>query len=171
MKLIEALKKTKDLAKKADDLKDKIQKHHAHMDFENPVYGEKQKDTVAGWVQAYLDIVKEIARLRIAIQKTNLETKVTIELAETSPELSIAEWIHWRRDLAALSSNVWRHLNDNGLKDGQMRHSGTQEITESKVIRYYDPAERDKWLEHYRAQPSTIDAHLEVVNATTDLIE
>ena len=43
-------------------------------------------------------------------------------------------------------------------------------MTEVRVRRYYDPAQRDEKLELYRSEPSTIDATLEVSNAVTDLI-
>lgn len=38
MKLIEALKKVKDLARKADDLKGKVSAYCAHLSFETPTY-------------------------------------------------------------------------------------------------------------------------------------
>ncbi len=44
-------------------------------------------------------------------------------------------------------------------------------ITQIRIRRYYDPAVRDAKRELYRGEPSIIDGVLEVVNATTDLIE
>ena len=74
MKIIEGLKKIKDLQKKADDLLDKVKRHSAYLNYETPVYKD-QKTQVNEWIQSYGDILKEILRLRIAIQKTNLDTK------------------------------------------------------------------------------------------------
>jgi len=42
MKIIEALKKIKDLQRKADDIKDKIGTYCADLDCENPVYVDQK---------------------------------------------------------------------------------------------------------------------------------
>lgn len=170
MKLIEAMKKIKDLQKKAEDIRGKVAVHCAHMSFETPVYGDKQRDQVREWLQAHGDILKEILRLRIAIQRTNLQTNVKVILGEVTVEKTIAEWIHRRRDLAKLAEEAWRKLTDKGLKEGKTQTS-QGEIVEVKIVRNYDPRERDQQIEHFRSEPSTIDATLEVTNAITDLIE
>lgn len=172
MKLIEAMKKLKDLGIKADDLRKKVSQHCAALSFETPVYGEKQRETVMGWIQSHTDIMQEIARLRVAIQKTNIATLVDIDLGGKKVTKSIAEWIHRRRDLAKLDLDMWSKLTDRGLKEGSLAASqagGT--ATEVKIVRYFDPGERDAKMELYRSEPMVIDATLEVVNAVTDLIE
>lgn len=170
MKLIEAMKKCKDLARKADDIKAKIAQNSAHLSFETPTYGDKQRDQVREWLQSHEDIQKEILRLRVAIQKTNMATTVAIELGEKQVTKTIAEWIHRRRDLAKADMSAWANLSDKGLKEGVGKNS-LGEALEVKIVRNFDPVERDKKLELYRSEPSIVDATLEVVNATTDLIE
>jgi len=169
MKLIEALKQIQELQRKADDIKDKVAKHSAHLNIETPVYTD-QKKQVKEWVQSYSDILKEILRLRIAIQRTNLETDVTIELDGKGVTKTIAEWIHRRRDLASREAQVWGNLTDRGLKEGTMKQS-TEQLVDVKIVRCYDPEERDKKLSLYQGEPTIIDAKLEVVNAVTDLVE
>lgn len=169
MKLIEAMKKVKALQEKADDLRTKISKHSADLDYETPLYTD-QKKQVAEWLQAHSDIMKEILKLRIAVQRTNLATDVTITLGDKDVTKSIAEWIHRRRDLAGLELEAWRKLTDRGLKEGSIQQS-TGQIREVKIRRYFDPVERDKKQELYRSEPQVIDATLEVINAVTDLIE
>jgi hypothetical protein len=44
-------------------------------------------------------------------------------------------------------------------------------VIEKKIVRHFDPAERDRMRELYRSEPTIIDSTLETVNATTDLIE
>lgn len=172
MKLIEAMKKIKGLVEKAADLRKKIQQYAADLDFETPTYGtaDDQKTTVQGWIQSHSDVLKEILHLRVSIQRTNLATQVTIQIGDKSVSKSIAEWIHRRRDLAQLDMTAWAQLTDRGLKEGlaQTTSGGTKEV---KIRRYYTPAERDAKIEVYRSEPGLIDATLEVVNATTDLIE
>ena len=170
MKLIQAMKKCKDLAIKAEDLRDKIGTYCCDLTIETPTYADQRK-TVDGWLQAHSDILKEILSLRVAIQRTNLATNVEIELDGRHVKKSIAEWIHRRRDLAKLEQSAWAKLGDRGLKEQNVRTTADGPTTEIRVRRYFDPETRDNSVEKYRTEPSVIDATLEVVNATTDLIE
>lgn len=169
MKLIEAMKKIKDLRIKADDLRKKVGTYCADQSHETPVY-DNQKAKVKEWTQGYSDILKEILSLRVAIQKTNLQTDVTMELGGKQVTKTIAEWIHRRRDLADLERSIWANIGDRGLREGTIQTS-TGEKTEVKIRRYYDPEERDKNVELFRSEPSVIDSTLEVINAVTDLVE
>jgi len=171
MKLIEAMKKLKDLNVKAEDLRKKVSLNCADLSIETPLYGADQKATVDGWIQAHGDLLKEILRLRLAIQRTNLATQVAIQLDGKAVTKSIAEWIHRRRDLAKLDMAMWGSLGDRNLKEQNVQTSPGGPVTEVRIRRYYDPAQRDAKLELYRSEPSVIDATLEVSNAVTDLIE
>ena len=174
MKIIEALKKIKDLRRKADDLKDKIGKHCADLDCETAVYPDQRRQ-VSEWLQAHSDIVKEILNLRYAIQKTNVLTQVTIQFGDKHVSKSIAEWIHRRKDLAKLEEECWRGLSESG-PGRNLKEYYTNKLTpnspEIKVNRrlYFDPVERDNKVELYRSEPSLIDSVLEITNAITDLI-
>ena len=169
MKIIEGLKKIKELQRKADDLKQLVKDNCARSSLESDKY-EGQKKKVSEWIQGYSDILKEILRLRIAIQKTNIETNVTIDLGGKSVTKSIAEWIHRRRDLANRELEIWDSLTDRGIKEGY-GNGPSGDTIEIKIVRHYDPEERDKKRDLYQSEPTTIDAKLEVVNAITDLIE
>jgi len=169
MKLIEALKQIKDLEKKADDLREKVAKNSAHLNIETPTYADQRKQ-VKQWIQSHADILKEILRLRIAIQKTNLATDVVIELEGKAVTKSIAEWIHRRRDLANDEVKAWRGLTDRNLKEGTMKQSNDQPV-EVKIVRCYEPEERDQKIYNLESEPSIIDGKLEIVNAVTDLLE
>lgn len=169
MKIIEALKKVKDLQKKAEDIKSKIGAHCADLDCETAIYPDQRRQ-VAEWVQSYSDIVKEILHLRFSIQKTNVLTPVTIELANVHVTKTIAEWIHRRKDLAKMEESLWRTLTDRNLRDSsyQLTTSSPQTIVKRRL--YFDPVERDKKVETFRSEPSKIDSVLETINATTDLV-
>lgn len=170
MKLIEGMKKIKDLQRKAEDIRGKIALNSAHLSYESPMYGDRQKDQVSEWLQAHSDLLKEILSLRLRIQKTNILTPVTINLGGVNVTKSVAEWIHRRRDLAKFDMEAWAKLTDRGLREGSSKNSQGQEI-EVKIIRNFDPRARDAKLELYRSEPSTVDATLEVTNAITDLME
>lgn len=171
MKIIEALKKIKDLKRKADDLKDKVGEYCADLDCDTPSYPD-QKRQVSEWLQAHSDIIKEIIYLRVAIQRTNIETDVTIKLGDKYVTKSIAEWVHRRRDLADEEREIWSRLTDKSLME-KYRQKLTDRSPEVIIKRrlYFDPKERDEKRELYRSEPGLIDSTLEVVNATTDLIE
>lgn len=170
MKIIEAMKKIKELAIKADDLKKKVSVYCADQSHETPVYGAEQPNKIKGWVQSHGDILKEILKLRVDIQRTNLKTFVTIELGGRQVSKSIAEWIHRRRDLAASEQALWAGIGDRNLREGVIQTS-TGEKMDVKIRRYYDPSERDRAIELYRSEPSVIDRTLEVTNAVTDISE
>lgn len=173
MKIIEGLKKLKDLARKANDIKAKIEKNCSDLENETPSYetAEKQKAQVAEWLQSHRDILKEIESLRLQVQRTNLATEVTIEVSDgvrvTKP---IAAWIHRRKDLAGTEAACWASLSDRRLQPKAYKVEGSDEVKIANVRKYYSQAERDKKVEEYTSEPSRIDGSLEVVNAVTDLI-
>jgi hypothetical protein len=170
MKIIEAMKRIKELNVKAEDLKNKVAQYCAITNVENPTYGKDQAGKIKEWLQGIHDTLQEILRLRVAIQRTNLDTKVKIELGEKFVEKSIAEWIHRRRDLANSERVAWEALTDRGLREGIMKNSQGESV-EVRIVRYYDPSEKDSKVAMYRDEPSVIDRTLEVVNAVTDLKE
>ncbi len=99
MKIIEAMKKIKDLEAKAEDLRKKVGDHCADLSFETPLYPD-QRAVVDGWLQSHHDIWKEVLELKLAVQRTNLATDVTIELDNVQVTQCIAAWVHRRRTLA-----------------------------------------------------------------------
>lgn len=169
MKIIEALKQIKDLKRKAEDIRSKVKDNCALSTLDTPKYPD-QKRQVSEWMQAHSDILKEISRLKIALQKTNLATKVAIELGGKQIEKTIAEWVLRRRELAKEDLAMWGILSDRGIKEGVGQAPGGQPL-EIKIVRFYEPSERDVKKELYASEPSIIDGRLEVVNAITDLVE
>ena len=141
----------------------------ANLDIETPVYADP-KGQVSEWIQAHHDLLKEILKLRVGIQRTNLNTQVAIEVGGVSVTKSIAEWIHRRRDLAKAEMDIWTKLGDRGLKEGFMGQSTGAEPRAVKIVRHFDPKQRDAKIDEFRSEPSKIDAALEVVNAVTDLV-
>jgi hypothetical protein len=170
MKLIQAMKKLKDLNAKAEDLRKKISLNCADLTIETSTYPDQRRQ-VSEWLQGHSDVLKEILHLRISIQRTNISTEVSVELGGKHVTKSIAAWIHRRRDLAKLDLASWTMLTDRNLKEQNIQTAPGAPVTEVRIRRYYDPAERDAKMETYRTEPSVIDATLETVNAVTDLIE
>lgn len=170
MKIIEAMKQIKSLQAKATDLRMKVAQYCADLTIESPLYPDTRL-RVTEWLQSHHDVLKEILRLRIAIQRTNLATMVSIEIDSKTVTKSIAEWVHRRRDLAKLEQEAWAKLGDRGLKEQNVQTSPGGLVTEIRIRRYFDPQERDRNIDVYRREPTVIDGTLEVTNAVTDLIE
>jgi len=171
--IVEALKMKKRLHKRLEDYRSKIKYHCAHMDNEKPVYGsqEDQRKRVQGWVQSHHDTVKNIEDLSIAIQKTNLSTEVEILLGGKPVKKTIAQWILRRQTLASEEETCYKSLTDRGLRDTIQTGPDGKTKIDYKVVRYYDAVDRDEKRDTFRHEPSMIDAKLEVVNATTNLVD
>lgn len=168
MKIIEAMKQRQDIKRKCSDLRTKIRKYHADLDYETPTY-QDQKKQVREWVQAHSDLVKEYMNLSVAITRTNLETEVTIELGGKQVTKTIAEWVLRRRELAAEELKAWQVMDDKGMKEGYMPTTAGEK-KEVKIRRYYDAEERDREMDVLQGEPALIDARLEVVNAVTEIV-
>lgn len=171
MKIIEAMKRVKLNNEKVADLRAKIGQNSAHLSYETPLYGDRQRQQVSEWVQACLDISQENVRLLVSIQRTNLATSVTVELGGKQVTKTIAEWVWRRRAYAEQDRATIAMLTDRSLKEGVVPSTTGGEPQTVKIIRNYDPASRDEALLMFRAEPHLIDSALEIINATTDLVE
>jgi 2-succinyl-5-enolpyruvyl-6-hydroxy-3-cyclohexene-1-carboxylate synthase len=170
MKLIEAMKRVKANKEKIADLQQRISGVSANLSFETPLYGDQTKAKIEEWLQSCHDTTLENVRLLTAIARTNLQTTVTIKIGDNNITKSIAEWVWRRREYSGIDLVTWSKLTDRGLKEGDVQ-SSPGIVTSVKIIRHYDPNLRDKKIAEFRTEPHEIDAALEVVNATTDLIE
>ena len=74
-----------------------------------------------------------------------------------------------RKDLCAKEIMIWKGLGDKGLRDS--RTSMPSGVIDAKIRRYYDPVKKDGMIAALQSEPSVIDGKLEIVNATTDLLE
>lgn len=171
MKIIEAMKKRKDLTVKMEDLRSKISKHCADRSIETPIYKD-QGAQVSSWVQACLGINREIETLGHRIQKTNQATNVSITIGDNTITKSIDQWIYRRDHGATNDLKTVGCLTDRGLKEEVIQSSSPGvPPTEIKRRLYFDPLERDKKIEIFRSEKSIIDGQLEIANAVTDLLD
>ena len=170
MKIIEAMKRVKANKEKIADLQQKIAQYCANLSFETLVYGADTTNKVREWLQSCTDVSQENIRLLTAIQRTNSATQVPITLGDKTVVKSIAEWVWRRREYAALDLKTWQMLTDRNLKEGMGQNSQGSPV-EVKIVRHFDPVQRDKMSAMFKSEPHEIDAALEVVNAVTDLVE
>lgn len=170
MKIVEALKLRKELLVKADDLRKKVASSSAHLTIETPLYAD-QSGQVAQWLQAHESLMQEIAILSLRVQKTNLAVQVDIQLGGKTVTKCIAGWVLRRRELAKLDEAAWASLTDRGLKEQNVQTTPGGPVTEIRIKRCFDAKVRDEKIALYKSEPGVIDRALEVVNATTDLLD
>jgi hypothetical protein len=115
--------------------------------------------------------MQEIGRLRVGISRTNLATVVTMNIGGKNVSKTITEWIVRRTTTSGLDAGAWGSLTDRGLKEQDLKPTADSAVTQVRIVRCYDPKMRDDKISIYRDEPGLIDRTLEVVNATTDLIE
>lgn len=169
MKLIEALKNLTTIQKRMAKNNEDLTKYCSYVSTEVLPYEteEKQRGEVARLLQANHDLQAEYIRLKIAIEHTNLGTRVKF----TSGEYSIAELITIRRTTGALHRATYKALNIAPALtrlQATMR-TGVEATNPPKVIPLYSQPEADKVLRDWDEFLDTIDARLEVVNAETEL--
>lgn len=169
MKIVEAIKQVKYLTNKARDIEAKIGQYCADMDFEAPFY-ENQAQQLKEWQQSHKDIVREIGKLKYLLTKTNVMTKATVVIDGHEVNKSLSEWIERRRLLSELELRGWKAMTDKGLKAAKAQKSDGSTL-DVRVRLYFDPKARDRAIEVLSSEPTLIDSKLEIVNATTDLLD
>lgn len=177
MKLIEALKNTKTIEKRIEKNCELIRQYAAWVSVETPAFEteERQRQEVASLVQANLDLEKEFLRLKVAIETTNLATRVAIGAQEYSiAELNV---LRGNRKTGLKGSGQFR-LGTYSALSGQLAAQRMQQIFSKgidaanppRVITAYAEADKNKALREWDELLSQIDGRLEVVNAETELL-
>lgn len=169
MKIVEALKAIKHARTKIIDLKNRINLISAYMESQASDYDGSQA-RVNEYMQSIFDTQRNIEKWLTAIQRTNLVTNVTIDIDGVSVTKTIAEWIIRRREGIEQEMMLLQSLTDRGLKSGTVKNADG-ELVIDRLVRNFDPAKRDHRLMVLSEEASLIDSALEIVNATTDLIE
>lgn len=183
MKLIEALKNLKTVEKRIEKNAQMIGQYAAWVSTETPPFEteDKQREEVKSLIQANLDLEREYLRLKIAIDYTNLNTKVTIgERTHCITELLIlngkatADSYGKRQKIpgaAKFRFSTYNALNaaPAAQRMQQIYTRGIDGTNPPKVICAFSEAEKNKALTEWDSFIQAIDAKLEVVNAETEL--
>jgi hypothetical protein len=170
MKIIEALKTIKANKAKVEDLIQKIKMNSAIRSDQTSPYGNKAFEQVNTWLDMVRQVLRDNEILTRCIHKTNNDTLVTIEIGGVAVAKSIDEWLTRRNGNIQLQQMAYGSLTDRGLKEElvKMPDGSVQHVT---IVRHFDAAVRDTVLEHLAQETSLIDMRIEIVNATTDLME
>lgn len=164
MKIIEAMKRVKQNEEKINALQARINAASVSAN------GLETSKRIEKWMQSCNELRQENVKLLCAIHKTNAATKVPIEIGGRIITKSIVEWLWRRRRYTGTDSATWSRMTDRAWKESNGR-SSPEERSPIRIDRYYDPMQSTGIMAVYRSEPHLIDAALEGINATTELIE
>lgn len=129
---------------------------------------------IASERQSIADLENRIVNIRTAIQKSNLETRTLIN----GRELSVAEWLTWRREISNGSQGFLNSLN-NGISQirakvqkegGRVVTPGSSESESKPVLEFVVNIDEKLLLEEQENMEKTLgelDGRLSLLNATT----
>ena len=170
MKIVEAMKKLRVIEKRMKSNSDSITKYSSMLSTERPYFPteDDQRDEIRSLVQSNTDLFTEYLGLKKRIEKTNIF--VTVELGGKG--YSLSDLLVIKRKLAVKMIETYSAMND---KEGhqRIRNARTPSSIEGNVniVRFYVEDVKNKGLREWQDLYDNIDSRLEVINATTDLVE
>ncbi|MDI9388397.1 MAG: hypothetical protein QM441_04110 [Synergistota bacterium] len=168
MKIIEGMKRLRVIEKRMDSQRRAITEYASKLTTEMPRFQTKEDQAreVASLIQSNNDLFAEYLRIKRSIEYTNL--KVTLELQKSV--YTISDLLVIRRKLADMMVATYRALNDD-MAQHRLRNTPRYDGETPKVETLYDEREKLENIRKWQDLSDMIDSRLEVVNATTDLIE
>jgi len=169
MKIVQGLKKLRVIEKRMAKGIEEIQVLSSALSNEKPVMGneEKQETEVKSLVQSNFDLVEEYLRLKLALEKTNLEVSTSI----SGEARTLSEWLVIRRKLGSTMLSTVGAMNDRAAENRRTLNRGlTPEGQAVHVVRFYDEKTKMDRLRQLTDRLEAIDGKLEVVNATTNVV-
>ena len=165
MTLIEALKKLNLLNKKMQRNAEDIQRYSSKPSNRKPLFDteKEQRETIKNLVQSTLDMANEYSVLHARVNRTNMETEVLFQ----GKKWTIHEMILYNQRLADNIVACYSAMNSHEAEKS-MRSYGSSDTT---VELLFDEKERANGLSKWMDIKEEINAKLEVVNATTDLVD
>lgn len=170
MKIIEALKELPLIEKRIESNLEKINRYAAGVESGNSLgivfaSASEQRKEVAALVQANEDLVKRRALLRRQLYITNC----TVELEINGVKKTIAEWIEYREKGFNFVERTYNAMNA-VLATRELQITKADPMVGAKVVFFFDEADKNKKIEANRDIRDQLDARLEILNATTDLV-
>jgi hypothetical protein len=161
------MKSMRIVEKKMNRNREYIERYASIINTEKPYFETEaeQKKEVNKYIQANLDLFKKYLELKRAVEVTNLNTIITVE-GYTG---SISEILVIKRKLAKMMEATYSSLND--VRAERMKaHTPPVDGKPPHVVRLYDEKVKNESIRYWQDLYSGIDARLEVINATTDII-
>jgi len=170
-KLVEALKRLRVIEKKMQKQNpSSITRYSSMVSTEKPLFEteEKQRKAVSSLVQSNMDLLQEYLSLKRQIEDTNLRTEVEIG----GTKYTLSDLLIIKRKLAQIMVSTFKAMNDTeGQHRLSMARGSSPEGKTPHVVRFYKEEYRNEGLQKWQDLYDNIDSRLEVIVATTDLIE
>ncbi len=168
MKIIEALKGLKVIEKRMAGNALEISNYASYVSTERLAFDNEkaQRDEVRGRIQANEDLVVEYLKIKRALERTNLST--TIEL--DGKKFTICDLLVLKRRLGAFIQATYRALNRSAAEN-RLRNAPAIGDQRPQIVQLYDEAEKNSKLQKWQNLLDNIESRLEIINATTDLVE
>ena len=168
MKLIEGMKNLKVIEKKIQHNTSRIQEYAAIVSVERPIFGTEaeQRKQVESLIQANADLANEYLALKKKVDLTNIQTQVTIGKVA----YSISDLLQIKRTVANLMRGTYAALNDDTASGKLLSYRGTASEKTPHVERMYDENMKNTGLRNWQDLQDEIETRIEVINATTELV-
>jgi neutral trehalase len=169
MKLIEGMKTLRVIQKRIQQNAERINEYAAIVSTEKPTYGSEleQRKQVESLIQSNLDLSREYLNLKKTIDYTNLMTKVTIG----KDTFSISDLLQIRRNIANLMIGTFDALNERKAEARLLRIKAITSDKAPRIERMYDENTKFEGLQYWQGLKDEIEIRLEVINATTELLD
>jgi hypothetical protein len=177
MLITEALQQVKILTDRIQKKQRVVTQYATHNSlFVDPLHkvGGSAK-TVTEELASISDLEENLVKIRVAIQKKNLEVSLTLE----GTTRTIAEWLIWRRDVAPGTSNfkavlsnsisVARNKLESEVKQATARAVEGQAVKEVNLVVHLDEKALAASSERLGVILGNLDGKLSVFNATTSI--
>jgi hypothetical protein len=120
--------------------------------------------------QAINDLEDRMVKLRSLIQKSNLETSLSIN----TKNRTVAEWLNWRKEVSARQKQFLQQLTatlnnarQNAIRSGKTLTDKEEESGKGDVIVNINEQELAKEVEDMETTLGVLDGKLSLLNATT----
>ncbi|MFW6219563.1 MAG: hypothetical protein ACOC33_01840 [bacterium] len=166
MKLIEGLKKLRNIEKKIKKNCEYITEYSSKLSNEKPEFDSdnEQKIEIEQLLQSNKDLSELYLNLKKKIDKTNIMTECTIN-DETR---SLHEFLTIQRKIGNLLIKTYNSLNEHKAQSKLTIYRGVDKIS---IDRLYSEKMKNEKIRYYSDLIDEINSSLEVINATTDIIE
>jgi len=170
-KIIEGLKRLRVLEKRCHDTATDIQEYASVVSTEIPRFETKEKQTakVASLVQSVESMEREMRGLKLQIDRTNMSVKVTIQ----GKEYSLADLLYIRRKTKNLVSLAYNALNLHEAESRMSRLSMRARENEKTptAMAMFNEDDKRKKQRAWQDLLDEIESRLEVINATTNMVD
>lgn len=170
MKIIEALKEQKRIQAKINRNATQITQYSCKLSNEKPFFDSDEAQTAETYqlIQSNIDLTNRYLWLKRCIDHTNLNSKHEIG----GVSYSITDLLNMKRNGIAFILSTYNALTDSQvsrrLSSARSTDSNAKQV---QIERLYDERGKNEALLKWQELLDNIDSKLEVINATTDLME